>query len=180
MFVFDDFLKATDSEVIPDSDLQKAGEILSKILEKNPKLQKLVQFKLAPRKILVAEGVGTGWSSVAFTPVEVKELDKAAKFAVTYQPLIDYLEAGGRLVRIEDYWERFDYENQWEHFEEPGRTILKQYTEDIRNHLGDPEYYHYMGGAENLKVRTVDGPFKISDSESGCEILDVLNLEEWF
>ncbi len=181
LFVLDDFLKAEHSETIPDADLKKAGEILSRILEKNPGLLKHLEFRLAPRKFLIAEGAGAGWSSWMYSPGQMYLVEKPAeRFAAFYQPIIDYLESGGQFIRKEDYYLIDDVDLPWESYEEPGSSVLEQFTKDIREYLGDPEYLPYLGGACNLQVRIANGPFKIWDSDSGSEILDALDLKEWF
>jgi len=104
------------------------------------------------RKILYSPGYGAGWTSWADSSDE-------AKFAIDYAPIIEFLEGGG--VFVERPWGRAH--KGADAFEEPGRSVLKKFEEDLAAHLGKDHVYFYLGGARDLQVAVVNGPVRINE-----------------
>ena len=93
---------------------------------------------MATHKILISPGYGGGWTT--WNPdIEGKGL---TEFALTYQPLIDFLESGGDKDSSEF------------------RAILDKFKEEVEDKFEEP---FYLGGAGDLEVATVDGPFYIEE-----------------
>ncbi len=94
-----------------------------------------------PRKILVSYGFGAGWSTWS------DEGDD--QFVCEYQPIIDFIEAGGDPV---------DLENE-------DHPLTKQFLADLAEHRGKPveDTYFCLGGADGLVVKTVHAPYRIEE-----------------
>lgn len=111
------------------------------------------------RKILVSPGFGAGWTTETTN-------HKAAQFLLTYQPIIDFLEAGGAFTEKNGALVRRPAQ-PWERYEEPGQSIIKQLYEDLALHLGDmtEALEFYCGGITELEVRTVRGLVSIRQND---------------
>jgi hypothetical protein len=104
------------------------------------------------RKILISPGYGAGWSSWHSGNLEEQ------KFALEYQPIIDFLEAGGKFIVKSHHWDERDPSKI---FEEPGGSVLKQFLVDLKEKFGDT--YFYLGGARQLTVVEISGRVKVTD-----------------
>jgi hypothetical protein len=91
------------------------------------------------RKVLYSPGYGAGWVSWASGSKEFKQ------WMLTYQPIIDFLEAGG---------DGSDLENH-EH------PITKQFLKEAKERFGEKSVY--MGGADDLQVAEVEGEVYIEE-----------------
>lgn len=123
------------------------------------------------RKILISGGFGAGWTT--WNDKEFK------KFALEYKPIIEYLENGGEFV--EDRNARFDLnEPQYMRFNEPGRSVLKQFVEDLCKVADDKEEAKgfYLGGARDLRVVEVDGLITIHEYD-GSESVVTPDSIDW-
>jgi hypothetical protein len=110
-------------------------------------------------KILVSPDYGAGWSTWCHG-------DKAQEeYMLRYQPLIDALEAGEDIGYDED--NRFGSKPY-----KPG-SILERFERDYIDKFGE-ESSPYLGGARDLKVVEVHGPFRITeyDGSEGVESYD--------
>lgn len=115
-------------------------------------------------KILYSPGFGAGWSTWnSSTSPEFQ------KWMLTYQPLIDALERGEKLVPDEL---RFGMGDDSEKF----HPALQQFIREAKEKFG--EGYVYVGGAWNLKVGEVSGPFRIDEYDGNESIVEAAN-ETW-
>lgn len=114
------------------------------------------------RKILISPGYGAGWSSWGDP--------EQAKFVVTYQPIIDFLESGGQFEEADiSSFSAGGYEN----FKEPGQSILKQFIEDLGEDF-------YLGGARGLIVEYADDDELVRIHEyDGYESLERFETMNW-
>lgn len=94
------------------------------------------------RKILYSPGYGAGW--VTWNDAELSE------FLLTYQPIIDFLEAGGEFTD-----EDTDYETT--------HPLLKQLQADCLEKFGKDCIC--VLGADQLKVAEVSGPVRIEEED---------------
>ena len=104
------------------------------------------------RKILYSPGYGAGWTT--WNNGEV------AKYMLTYQPIIDFLEAGNK----------FTYD-ECEHLGSKGKIhpLLTQLQKECLEKFG--EDYVCILGADNLEVAEVTGRVKINEYD-GFESFD--------
>ena len=106
------------------------------------------------RKILYSAGYGAGWSS--WNSGEV------AKYMLTYQPIIDFLESGGKFTDKDCHnWSRTNGEGT-------NHPLLEQLSKDCKEKFG--EDYICVLGADGLKVAEVLGQIKI-DAYDGYETI---------
>lgn len=114
-------------------------------------------------KILYSPDWGAGWSTWCGGDKEMVE------YVLRYQPLIDALEAdediGFRPNRI------FANDPPYE----PG-SVLEQFHKDLIAKFGDEAGMMYLGGARDLAVAEVDGPFRVEEYD-GNESIRHLNPE---
>jgi hypothetical protein len=96
------------------------------------------------RKILYSPGWGAGWSSWSSGP--------KAKFMLEYQPIIDFLEKGGKFEREECG----GYEA-----EDKMHPLLKQMCAEIKEKFGQD--YTCCLGAYDLQVAYVNGMVRIEE-----------------
>ncbi len=87
------------------------------------------------RKVLISTGYGAGWSS--WNSGEV------AKYMLEYQPIIEFLEAGGS----------FNYEGNHDLLEQLKAECKQKFDED----------YVCVLGADGLVVVEVDGPVHVTE-----------------
>lgn len=115
------------------------------------------------KKILVSPGYGAGWASWNTYPAGL------GKFVAEYQPVIDYLEAGG------------EFKNQ-SHQKDLIRDspILAQLEKDAKEKFGE-EAHLYFGGAHQLKVVEIpDGSRYRIDEYDGSESYLLQDSEDWW
>ncbi len=55
-------------------------------------------------------------------------------------------------------------------FKEPGYSILAHFLTDLKKETG--EEYFYLGGAEDLQVRTVSGPYRIEEYDGSESVIE--------
>lgn len=126
-------------------------------------------------KILISPGYGAGWSSWAHGDTEQR------KFWLSYEPIIEFIEGGGAFTGA-------DTDIQ---YETDGNTpiydalhpLLRQFIKDYVAKFGKDEDgsdpYFYFGGANDLAVTEVFGPFMVDDydgSESVTTSSDFISL----
>jgi hypothetical protein len=112
------------------------------------------------KKILVSSGFGAGWST--WNSGEI------GKFMLTYQPIIDFLEAGNSFTDEDCHSD--EKTNRKEH------PLLLLMMEEIRAKFG--EDYTCVLGADDLQVETVYGPFRINEYD-GSESIEEKDNTEW-
>jgi hypothetical protein len=101
---------------------------------------------------LYSPGHGAGWTTWICGGKEAKQ------FALTYEPIIEFLEGGGSFTHRETEvdWNRKSDLPQYV----TTHPILKQFSKEFHDKFGE---YPYMGGAHNLKVADVDGEVLIEE-----------------
>ena len=111
-------------------------------------------------KILITNDFGAGWSTWN-TPNE-----DLRKFLLTYQPIIDFIEAGNTFTHNDC------------HNPNEVHPLLQQLTKDITDRWED--LYFYLGGAENLTVRDIEqgSAFRVNDYD-GKESIELLCLDNF-
>lgn len=105
-----------------------------------------------PRSVLVSPGYGAGWSSWTNN----KEV---AQFVAEYKPIIEFLENGGKL-NSKEFNKLVDE--------------LEEYVEEEFN------CSFYTGGATNLEVVVVNGPYKINEYNGSERIEEKYDGDLWF
>ena len=111
-------------------------------------------------KILISPGFGAGWSSWS------SDDQDATIFMLTYQPLIDTLEAGGDIG--------YDKTAGGVECFRPG-SVLEGFHLAYKEKFGETPY---LGGARNLEVAEVDGPFRIHEYD-GSEHVEYRDDIDW-
>ncbi len=94
-------------------------------------------------KILISPGYGAGWSTW--------QGDDMARFCLTYAPIIEAIEAG-------TFTDRTD-------------PLIAKMVGDAKGQGIDSSSF-YPGGADGLRVKEVDGAFRVSEYD-GAEVLDI-------
>jgi hypothetical protein len=109
------------------------------------------------RKILYSPGYGAGWTTWNSEPVEL------AKFLLEYQPIIDYLEAGGKFERGEcDNIVTGEKDDKL-------HPLLRQLQVDAKETFG-ASIHVYFGGAPDLQVVEIpDGEKVLIEEYDGNE-----------
>ena len=102
-------------------------------------------------KILVSPSYGAGWSTW--------NNPKIRKFMLTYQPIIDYLEAGGEIKSVD-------------------HPLLVQLEQECLEKFG-VDYVCTLGATDGLIVETVSGRFRIHEYD-GSEDVVYEKAEEWY
>jgi hypothetical protein len=104
-----------------------------------------------PRKVLVSPGYGAGWSSWCYNY-------EAAQFAAEYKPIIKFLENGG----------------------DKNSKEFHELVENLENELADVGVDFYTGGARQLEVREVSGPYRITDYDGSESLIEQDDTNLWF
>jgi hypothetical protein len=104
------------------------------------------------RKILISRGYGAGWST--WNSGEV------AKYMLTYQPIINFLESGGK----------FKDDNR-------DHPLLVQLKEECLEKFG--EDYVCVLGADDLDVETVSGRVKVSEYDGSEDYEEENAYDGW-
>lgn len=112
------------------------------------------------RKVLISTGWGAGWSSW--------NSGETAKFMLTYQPIIDFLEAGNKFARDD----RGDLQGNGVH------PLLKQLQKDCLEKFGNT--YVCILGASGLHVETVYGQIKIEEYDGYESYISRDDDSEWY
>lgn len=112
------------------------------------------------KKILYSPGYGAGWSTWNSGP--------SAKFMMTYKPIIEYLEKGGKFSR-EDC--RGEGTNNG-----PTHPLLKRLQKECKENFGVD--YVCVLGADDLRVGQVSGPFRIKEYD-GFESIEHRDDVDW-
>lgn len=108
------------------------------------------------RKILYSPGYGAGWSS--WNSGEV------AKYMLTYQPIIDFLENGGEFP--DDY---SIVENKHPLLQQLQKECMEKFNED----------YVCVLGARDLKVAEVKGLVRIEEYDGSESYVEQGDDEGW-
>lgn len=111
------------------------------------------------REILISPKFGAGWSTWAGGD------DRLRNFMLTYKPLIDALKAGEKLL-IAGNWHDLDSKATIIH------SALKQFRQDCEEKFGEVPY---LGGARDLTVVRVNGPFKVNEYDGNESIEEGYN-----
>lgn len=110
------------------------------------------------KKILYSPGWGAGWST--WNSGEV------ATFMLTYQPIIDFIETGGKFTKDEVG----GFGNK------PLHPLLQKLQEECKEKFG--ETYVCVLGARDLEVESVSGPFRVTEYD-GNEGIEYRNEVDW-
>ncbi len=119
-------------------------------------------------KILISTGFGAGWSTW------IGSSDEETKFALTYGPLIEFIEAGGSLSNAGGT--RFASDGNTPIFDGVKPDVLRQFAVEYYEKFNDVPY---LGGAYSLEVVEVNGPFRVDEydgSESVTTASDLMEL----
>lgn len=116
-------------------------------------------------KILYSPGFGAGWSTWAHN-----DDPEFQRFILTYPPIIDALERGEKLIPDEHRWDGPEEMLPYVH------PVLRQFLADLKERFG--ETYFYLGGADDLCIAEVHGPFRI-DEYDGSESIVEKSDQEW-
>lgn len=95
-------------------------------------------------KVLVSPGFGAGWSTWA---------SKKKKEIAEYQPIIEFIENGGDVSELENTMAR-SFKLDEVSLDHP---LVTQMKEDLGLD------YFYTGGAADLEIQEVDGPYRIDE-----------------
>lgn len=117
-------------------------------------------------KILISPGYGAGWSTWIGDGQNLELL----KWVLTYQPLIDFIEQGGKFTADEIRY-RFETDHNTPNYSTL-HPVLRAFAEEYLRR--DPEGSPYLGGAQDLTVVEVDGPFRV-DEHDGFESITVMD-----
>src|ERR1035437_1732898 len=112
------------------------------------------------KKILISPNFGAGWSTW--------NSGKVAKFMLTYQPIIDFLEAGMSFTH--------DDSHVWGEDNRLLHPLLLLMQEEIKAKFG--EDYACVLGADGLIVETVTGPFRVTEYD-GSENIQYKDDTDW-
>jgi hypothetical protein len=83
------------------------------------------------------------------------------QFALTYQPIIDFLEGGGNNRDLVE-----------------GHPLLEQFLVDVKARWPDV-YDPYLGGADQLEVAEVDGDVYIKEYDGSESYMERHDDEGW-
>lgn len=108
------------------------------------------------RKILYSPGYGAGWTTWNSNP-QVKQ------YMLTYQPIIDFLEGGGKFERM--------YVNENLH------PLLTQLKRECREKFG--EDYVCCLGACDLKVVEVSGRVRLNEYDGYESLEEEGQFSDW-
>lgn len=105
------------------------------------------------RKVLYSPGFGAGWTTW--------NDDNLADFMATYQPIIEFIEGGGKFGRDEDH------------------ALLRQMRSDAeQGGLIEKDGHICVLGAQDLRVAEVSGRYRISEYD-GSESIREESDEVW-
>lgn len=119
------------------------------------------------RKILYSPGYGAGWVSWNNSRKEV------ALYLLTYQPIIDFLEAGNKFVHAETSVEYAKDDTPL--FDTTHPILAKLYQECVEKF----KEAIYMGGARDLKVMEVFGEVKIDEYDGFESVTTADDRDGW-
>ena len=109
------------------------------------------------RKILVSPGFGAGWSTWA---------GKAAAYVLTYQPIIDFLEKGGKASELV-----YDFRNP-----EKTHPLLQALIAECKEKFDEDLY---CGGAQNLQVETVNRRVRVHEYDGSESVEEEGEYDSW-
>lgn len=117
------------------------------------------------RKILYSPAYGAGWTSWA-------DRRDIKQFMLTYQPIIDYLEAGNDFkgIKLDKIYDRAGKPTILGHLP----ACLQQFVADCQERFGEVPY---LAGARDLEIEEVNCLVKITDFD-GYEHIKYCN-EDW-
>lgn len=109
-----------------------------------------------PRKILVSRRHGAGWSTWA--------ADEIRQFMAEYEPIIEFIEDGNEFPSTHEACQK--------------HPLMVQLLEDARKIKPNLEYI-FLGGAYNLYVKEVNGPYRINEHD-GAESVELMSEDSFF
>ena len=112
-------------------------------------------------KILYSPGYGAGWSTWNSGTPEFN------KWLLTYQPIIDALERGEKLVPDNMRYEIVDHATG--SLREEMHPALRQLVREAVEKFG--EEHVCVLGADDLEVTEVDGPFRVEECDGNESIV---------
>jgi hypothetical protein len=115
---------------------------------------------MATRKILVSPGYGAGWTTWNY--------GEAAKFMLTYKPIIDHLEAGNDFS-LKDCGSLFCRDSEV-------HPLLKELQEICQEKFGERIC---ILGADDLKVYEVEGQVRITEYDGSESFVTRAEDNDW-
>ena len=114
------------------------------------------------RKILYSPGYGAGWTTW--------NDPKVNKIILTYQPIIDFLESGGKFTDKEVH----------DNHDDPtkGHPILVQLQKVVKDKLGENQYCCVLG-ADDLEVYETSGRVRIEEYDGSESVEEEGAYDEW-
>jgi hypothetical protein len=120
------------------------------------------------KKLLYSPGYGAGWSTWEGNP-EVR------RFMVTYEPIIEFLEAG---ERFPDESTRFDFDGDGKLMLDDLHPILRTFVEECQKRF---DTIPYLGGARDLQyLEVADDARVFFDEYDGNESPRFQDTTEWY
>jgi hypothetical protein len=119
------------------------------------------------RYVLYSPGYGAGWSTWAD--------DEYREFSMYYEPIIQFLESGGKFVESDEGSGSWSSGPKTE-----PHPILAKFIEDLRAKFGENAHF-YLGGAYQLRVAHVpdDCLFRITEYD-GSESIAYRDSIDWY
>lgn len=107
------------------------------------------------RKILYSPGYGAGWTSWEYD-------QNIARFMISYQPIIDYVENGGEFdSKLLEIWNSDTGEADPEKVSKLP-DCLQQFVHESKEKFGKVPY---LSGLRDIEVKIVNGPVRITDHD---------------
>lgn len=122
------------------------------------------------RKILFSPGYGAGWSTW--------NDDSLREMLCTWQPIIDFIEAGNRFTREECEW-KYTKAAPDGLSDEDLHPLLRDLATAIDERAGKKEYTCFLG-APNLRVVTVEGDVRIDEYDGNESLITRYSDDGWF
>lgn len=115
------------------------------------------------RKILYSPEYGAGWVTWNRGNPEV------ASLLLTYQPIIEFLESGGRFTDDEIGTYSTNYK--------PSHPLLQKLLKECEERFGEDSVY--LGGACDLKVKEVNGLVRIEEYDGYESVKEEGTFTDW-
>lgn len=107
-------------------------------------------------KILYSPGFGAGWSTWHYGANHEQRV-----FLLTYPPLIEAIENGDDIG--------YNRAHNTQHFD--ADSVLDGFVKEWTERWGD-EDIPYLGGARDLTVMTVNGPFRVDEYDDNESVIE--------
>lgn len=108
------------------------------------------------RKVLYSVGYGAGWSTWNM---------EIGKFMAEYQPIIDFIESGNKFDE-----DRYGFDTEV-------HSLIQQLKAEAKEKF-DVSYVCTLG-ANDLRVATVNGPYRVTEYD-GFESIETADSIDWW